>query len=134
MPSEVCREDALCLLSVSAGHHLFSLYNKPKFTFMQGYYKTENSISHYSVNSHTQDTTALWNDYILTGVHLSLQNRCQGQSHSPESLTMCLLNILHSKGNVRIMLILQDILLTHWHTQTSLRWPGSLGPLIHSRL
>jgi len=24
--------------------------------------------------------------------------------------------------------------LTHWHTQTSLRRPGSLGPLIHSRL
>ena len=26
------------------------------------------------------------------------------------------------------------IALTHWHTQTSLRWPGLLGPLIHSRL
>ena len=24
--------------------------------------------------------------------------------------------------------------LTHWHTQTSLRRPGSLGPLIHSQL
>jgi len=24
--------------------------------------------------------------------------------------------------------------LTHWHTQTSVRRPGSLGPLIHSRL
>jgi len=24
--------------------------------------------------------------------------------------------------------------LTHWHTQTSLRRPGSLGPLIHSRM
>jgi len=26
------------------------------------------------------------------------------------------------------------VTLTHWHTQTSLRRPGSLGPLIHSRL
>ena len=26
------------------------------------------------------------------------------------------------------------VLLTHWHIQTSLRRPGSLGPLIHSRL
>ena len=24
--------------------------------------------------------------------------------------------------------------LTHWHTQSSVRRPGSLGPLIHSRL
>jgi hypothetical protein len=80
---------------------------------MQGYYKTENSISHCSVNLHTQDTTALQHDYILTGVHLSLQNHCQGQSDSPESLTVDLLNSLHFKGNARIMLILQDILLTH---------------------
>jgi len=26
-------------------------------------------------------------------------------------------------------LCLKDTLLTHWHTQTSLRRPGSLGPL-----
>jgi len=25
-------------------------------------------------------------------------------------------------------------ILTHWHTQPPVRWPGSLGPLIHSRL
>jgi hypothetical protein len=35
-------------------------------------------FSYYSLNVHTQDTTALQHDYILTGVHLSLQNHCQG--------------------------------------------------------
>jgi len=29
---------------------------------------------------------------------------------------------------------IQSLQLTNWHTQTSLRQPGSLGPLIHSRL
>ena len=39
-------------------------------------------------------------------------------------------NITHFHGNFKY----HTFPLTHWHTQTSLRRPDSLGPLIHSRL
>jgi len=86
------------------------------------------SVVNFPTRIQKNSTTAIDNIFIDTSKtgNYSVSPIINGLSdHDAQLITLHSYNLRSPSKKYR---------LTHWHTQTSLRRPGSLGPLIHSRL